>query len=298
MMSVEDGPSKENTVWRWHATGERALVPIISPHPARLRNQRGSLSYRHSRGRTTMADIGQVLNSVVTKLKDENYAESLVFYRLWFDIGQTYLQITFDHPYYAIWGRREDGSINSADHKLIHSTADLIVRFIGDIDAKPDGAPAPHTSGLPGRLSTRSLREFFSDNLVAVYYREGNFGDGPVGNFYTNANLIARCANLGYVEEATIQNHILQSLISHKRLYDHQADALIILFKLAGATFEAYADPSVVDRCFELLQGHKYHNPHDHDHWDPDEQARLANGYELIRMEAVQVRMLAQQNAA
>ena len=81
-------------------------------------------------------------------------------------------------------------------------------------------------------------------------------------------------------------------------MYDHQADALIILFKLAGATFEAYADPSVVDRCFELLQGHKYHNPHDHDHWDPDEQARLANGYELIRKEAVQVRMLAQQNAA
>ena len=221
MMSVEDGPSKENTVWRWHATGERALVPIISPHPARLRNQRGSLSYRHSRGRTTMADIGQVLNSVVTKLKDENYAESLAFYRLWFDIGQKYLQITSDHPYYAIWGRREDGSINSADHKLIHSTADLIVRFVGDIDAKPDGAPAPHTSGLPGRLSTRSLREFFSDNLVAVYYREGNFGDGPVGNFYTNANLIARCANLGYVEEATIQNRVLQSLISHKRLYDH-----------------------------------------------------------------------------
>ena len=38
-------------------------------------------------------------------------------------------------------------------------------------------------------------------------------------------------------------------------------DALIILFKLAGATFEAYADPSVVDRCFELLKGHRYNPP-------------------------------------
>ena len=79
-------PSKENTVWKWHANSERALVPG-SLHPARLRNQWGSLSYRHSRGAVVMADIGQVLNSVVTKLKDENYAESLAFYRLWFDIG-------------------------------------------------------------------------------------------------------------------------------------------------------------------------------------------------------------------
>ena len=57
-----------------------------------------------------------------------------------------------------------------------------------------------------------------------------------------------------------------QSLISQPALWDHQADALIILFKLAGATFEAYADPSVVDRCFELLKGKYqsgdgYHGP-------------------------------------
>ena len=58
------------------------------------------------------------------------------------------------------------------------------------------------------------------------------------------------------MEEPAIRNHILQSLIdiSHPKLYDHQADALVILFKLAGATFEAYADPSAVDRCFKLLK--------------------------------------------
>jgi len=73
-------------------------------------------------------------------------------------------------------------------------------------------------------------------------------------------NFIARWANLGFVKEAVIRDHILQSLISHPKLYDHQADALIILFKLAGATFETYADPSVVDRCFQLLQGHYTRN--------------------------------------
>jgi len=73
-------------------------------------------------------------------------------------------------------------------------------------------------------------------------------------SFCADTNLIAHWANLGYVEEHSIRNHILQSLISHPTLYDHQADALVILFKLAGTTFGAYTDPSVVDRCFELLK--------------------------------------------
>ena len=54
--------------------------------------------------------------------------------------------------------------------------------------------------------------------------------------------------------ETAIRNRILQSLISFRKLYDHHADAMIVLFKIAGATFEAYEDPSVVDRCFELLK--------------------------------------------
>ena len=74
--------------------------------------------------------------------------------------------------------------------------------------------------------------------------------------FLADANFVAHWVNLGYVEESAIRNHILQALISHPKLYDHQAGALIILFKLAGATFQKYADPSVVDRCFELLEAH------------------------------------------
>ena len=58
--------------------------------------------------------------------------------------------------------------------------------------------------------------------------------------FALDSNLIAQWANLGYVEETAIRNRILQSLISFRKLYDHQADAMIVLFKIAGATFEAY----------------------------------------------------------
>ena len=57
-----------------------------------------------------------------------------------------------------------------------------------------------------------------------------------------------------------IRNHILQSLISYSMLCDHQADALIILLKLVGATFEAHAYPSMVDHYFELFEGHKYYS--------------------------------------
>ena len=76
----------------------------------------------------------------------------------------------------------------------------------------------------------------------------------PGESFYTVVNVIAHCANLGYMEEDTIRNHILQSLISHDQLHHHQAYALANLFKIAGATFGAYVDPVVIGRCFELLK--------------------------------------------
>ena len=90
----------------------------------------------------------------------------------------------------------------------------------------------------------------------------GNVRDVELGRryhpeqFLADANFVAHWVNLGYVGESPVRNHILQSLISHPALYEHQADALIILFKLAGATFEKYVEPSVVDRCFELLKGY------------------------------------------
>ena len=79
--------------------------------------------------------------------------------------------------------------------------------------------------------------------------------------FLADVNFIVHWVNLGYVEEFPIRNRILQSPTSHPKLYWHQADVLLILFKLAGAKFEEYAGPSVVDRCFELLEGYYIFSP-------------------------------------
>ena len=198
-----------------------------------------------------MEDIEKTLSPVVGSLSNENYAESLAFYRFWIDIGQTYHQVPPDLIFGTIWKNRATSSIVPHAGKLIHSTAHLIVRLASD--AESDHILAPHSPGLQSRLSSRSLREFFTNNL-----RVARSESGSVDYLHAEANLLAHWANLGYVEEAAIRDHILQSLISHPKLHDHLADTLIILFKLAGATFEAYADPAVVDRCFELLKGHNY----------------------------------------
>ena len=204
-----------------------------------------------------MAEIEIALGSAVDKLSDQNYAESLTFYRLWLDIGQTYHQIPSDRLYDTIWNNRRASSMNPGEGKLIHSTAHLIVHFASDTES--GHFPASHSSGLQSHPCARSLREFFTNNLQLVWYKDSSHW----ADFYSDANLIAHWppANLGSVDEAAIRDHILQSLISHPKLHDHQADALVILFKLAGPTFEAYAEPSVIDRCFYLLKGHTYYNP-------------------------------------
>ena len=204
-----------------------------------------------------MQTIGEALGFVAGGLSDKNYAQSLDFYRFWLGTGRTHIQVPSNQIFDAIWNNRAAGSsIDSNSCQLIHSTAHLILRFASD--AQSDPILSPYSARLESRLCAGSLREFSNNNLMIARY-----GRDAVGGFYADVNLLAHWTNLGYVEEATIRGHILQSLISHPKLYDHQADALIILFKQAGATFEAYADPSVVDRCFELLGGHSYTPPYD-----------------------------------
>jgi len=217
----------------------------------RLRNREPSpLSPSHH---IAMDEIDKALDLVVGGLTDENYEQSLAFYRFWFGVGQMYHRISPDQIFDVTWVKRRMGSMESdlVSGKLIHSRVRLILRFASD--AELDHHLAPYSIGLQSRLCARTLQEFLSNNLRVVR-------DGKVRSLYASfcadANLIAHWANLGYLEEVAIHNQILQSLISHPALHDHQAYALIILFKLAGATFEAYADPPVVDRCFELLKNH------------------------------------------
>ena len=158
-----------------------------------------------------------------------------------------------------IWGLRSSGAVSPRDDKLLHPTAHLILRFVNDVES--DCILGPHNAGLGGRIGETIVREFFENIVLGIRKRDQRREPELREIDYLvalDSNLLAWWANSGYVEEATISNQILQSLTSHPKLYDHQAIALIILFKLAGATFEAYADPSVVDRCFELLKGHYY----------------------------------------
>ena len=128
-------------------------------------------------------------------------------------------------------------------------------------DLESDHILAPYHAGLQSRLCARVLQDFFSGNPGYVRGIETHSWDTSARDFYASTHLIARWANLGYVEEAAVRNYILQSLVSHPNMNNHQADALVTLFKLAGATFEAYVDPSVVDHCFDRLKDHYGRNP-------------------------------------
>ena len=115
-----------------------------------------------------MEEIDEALGTVVGRLSDENYSESLDFYRLWFEIGQTHHQTPPDQVFNTIWNNRATGStINlSSSGNLIHSTAHLILRFTSDVES--DHLLAPYSSGLQTRLCARTLREFFRNNLRGV----------------------------------------------------------------------------------------------------------------------------------
>jgi len=203
-----------------------------------------------------MGDIGKALTLVVHGLSNKNYEKSLGLCHFWLELGQTYSQIPPDPIFDAIWNGRTSGSIDptNSDSNIIHPTAHLVLRLANDAESDP--ILAPHSSGVQSRLYKRVLQEFFIQNLEIG---SGRYGRAIEANFCADASLIAHWANLGYIEEAAIRNHILQSLISLPVLYDHQANALLILFTLAGATFTAYADPSVVDRCLELLKNQSYY---------------------------------------
>jgi len=215
-----------------------------------LRNKQGS----HSVATITMGEVERALGLAVRDLSDQNYAQSLTFCRFWLGIGQTYHQTPPDRIIDAIWNSRLGSSFNpnGGRGELIHPTARLIIRLASDVES--DHTIATQTPGLQNRLCTRSLGEFFTRNLETVWSKIHRYGTEPPDVFFADANLIAHWANLGYVEGAAVRDHVLQSLISHPTFYDHQAQALIILFKLAGLTFETYAGSSVVDRCFELLK--------------------------------------------
>ena len=198
---------------------------------------------------TAIGSIQEALGRLVRDISDQNYDQSLACYRLWSEIAQTCSQNHPDQVFDFIYNNRTSSAIDHSSGKLIHPTAHLILRFASD--AESDRILSPQGVGLQSRLCDRILRDFYKKNMAVMQDWHSYV------TFYVNANFVAHLANLGCVEEATIRDHILQSLISHPTLWYHQASAVIILFKLAGPTFAKYADPAVVDRCFELLNDYR-----------------------------------------
>ena len=195
-----------------------------------------------------MKNTQTALGLVISSLSDQNYERSLDCFCLWFRIGQKYTQNLSDLIFDAICGYRLKGSWNNLYRG--YPIGHLIPRFVDDVESDP--LFAPYTTELRSRFCAEIVQGFFDSNVENMV-KNDNFV-----LFHAEVNLIAHCVNLGYIEEDIIRDYILQSLISHSKLHDHQADALVILFKIAGATFGAYVDPAVVDHCFQLLKNYNY----------------------------------------
>ena len=219
-----------------------------------------------------MSTLRNVLKGLTGNLSEKNYDETFAEYRLWFDIGTTHNYLN-DEGQVAndIRGIIKSNLLRPDNGDLIHPAIHLYLRFVRDIGADPTmSAQVPKLS----RSFESAVDWCFEEHLfIAAYSDEidtwdyncryppdlAGFSQRKVV-FLEQINLIACWANLGYVKRPVIRDHILQSLVSRPKSYDYQADAIIILFKVAGATFGTFADPPVVDRCLELLKNHYSNN--------------------------------------
>lgn len=222
---------------------------------------------------TMMSNIEEALASVISNLSDGTYGQLLAKYHFLFELGQTNSQLPLDLIFDTIWNHRWQVVSHSSPLCL---KSLLILHFTSD--AELDDVLSSHSTGLGSRLCGNALEEFFDVELGVQYH---TYGAGI--NHLLNANFIAHGANLGHIRETTIHKHILQLLTSSSILYNHQVDALCIFFKIAGATFDTYTEPSVVDCCFELLKGYNSVNPR----WWPIQVSQLCVG-SLIRAETFQ----------
>jgi len=213
------------------------------------------------------------LTRLLHNLSEENYERSFSAYCFWIGLGAAY-RGTSNHQLYndilsntkpdlikiplkiavesSLFGRGIAEPRDSMSGQLIHTTVHLLLRFI--TDAEVDPALANDAAGLHGRLCRESLKQFFRQSLD--YISEGRTGptSKQLCEFYTRVNLIAHWINLGYAKLEDVQDHILQSLVLQPVVFDHHLNSLIILLKISGATFAAYVDPSLMDRCCDLLK--------------------------------------------
>jgi len=203
-------------------------------------------------------------------LSEENYDHKFSEYCFWIQLGAAHGGVSNHQLYNDVlsdtsmrpdlitvpwWKAKEEYSYWSEcpapqcmpSGRLIHSNVHLLLRFI--TDAELDSALSTYAIGLHDRLCRESLEKFFRQSLN---YISGATPSDQLRGFYTRVNLIAHWVNLGYVKLEDVRDHILQSLT--RQPTDYRLNSLIILLKISGATFAAYVNPSVMDRCCELLK--------------------------------------------
>ena len=196
--------------------------------------------------------ISNLLGNLVSHLSEKNYEQTLSDYRLWTKIGVTHGWISEKQLENDIKGNMQPHLVYQAKSydQLVHPTSHLLLQFITDVELNP-------VSSTHARLCHSSLHDFFADNSYLDFCPSAWGGD-KMREFYTNVNLLAHFVNLGHVGVEDVQDHILQSLTFRPIPQNHQLCSLLILLKIAGATFAAYVDPSFMDRCLNVLKSAEY----------------------------------------
>jgi len=208
-------------------------------------------------------DISWPPMKLLYDISEKNYDRTFSAYRFWIKLGAARGSAS-NHQLYSDASTRcnlikipyctgaaiqyNNKTHHGASGQLIHSNVHLLLRFI--TDAERDPALSTYAIGLHDRLCHESLEQFFRQGLGFVPSPNSD----QLREFYTRVNLIAHWVNLGYVKLEDVRDHILQSLTLQPAVYDHQLNSLMILLKISGATFATYVDPSVMDRCYDLLK--------------------------------------------
>jgi len=233
-------------------------------------------------------DISSLLAKLLYDLSEKNYDRIFSAYRFWIELGAAHGTMPKDKLFTDIQNNtkpdllqasheeltnqrntRPDwvnpragrlvgfnmslGGLDTFSGKLIHDNVPLLLRFINDAELDP--VLSIYAKGLNDRWCRGSLQEFFRKNL---YYAPGNRPTSVTSrNFcelYTSVNLIAHWVNSGHVQLEDVRDRILQFFTFQPTVHPHQLNSLMILLKISGATFAAYVDPSVMDRCCNLLK--------------------------------------------
>jgi len=247
-----------------------------------------SIIHLVTRHTSAMSDIPSLLAKLLHDLSEENYDRTFSAYRFWIELGAahggvpndklstdiqnntrpdllqaSYQELTSQGNTRQDWVNSLAGQLGYIDYnmppsclhtfsgKLIHDNVPLLLRFISDAELDP--VLSTYANGLHDRWCGELLQEFFWKNL---YYTPGErtIYSRDFCAFYTNVNLIAHWINLGHVQLEDVRDRILQSLTFQPTVHPHQLNSLMILLKISGATFAAYVDPSIMDRCCDLLK--------------------------------------------